>query len=59
LVVALKRVLRHAEQIASAMVLVDLKNEGARKFYPEHSFLAFRQNSGRLFLPMKAMQTLV
>ena len=55
---ALKRVLRHAEKIASAAVVVDVKNEGARRFYLKHGFLAFRRNSGRLFLPTKAIQAL-
>ena len=58
LVDALKRVLQHAGQIASAAVVVDVKNDGARKFYLKHGFLAFRQNSGRLFLPIKAIQEL-
>ena len=58
LVDALKRVLQHAGQIASAAVVVDVKNEGARKFYLKHGFLAFRRNSERLFLPIKAIQAL-
>lgn len=58
LVDALRRVLLHAGQVASAAVVVDVKNEAARKFYLKYGFLAFRQNSERLFLPMKAIQTL-
>lgn len=58
LVDALKRVLRHAGQIASAAVVVDVKNDGARKFYLKHGFLAFRCNPARLFLPIKIIQKL-
>lgn len=58
LVDALKRVLRHAGQIASAAVVVDVKNDGARKFYLKHGFLAFRCNPARLFLPIKTIQEL-
>jgi hypothetical protein len=58
LVDALKRVLLHAEKVASAAVVVDVKNEGARRFYLKHGFLAFRRNFGRLFLLIKAIQAL-
>ena len=58
LVDALKRVLRHAGQIASAAVVVDVKNDGEWKFYLKHGFLAFRCNPARLFLPIKIIQEL-
>lgn len=58
LVDALKRVLLHAGQVASAAVVVDVKNEAARRFYLKHGFLPFRQEAGRLFLPMKAIQVI-
>ena len=58
LVDALKRVLRHAGQIASAAFVVDVKNDGARKFYLKHGFLAFRCNPVRLFMPIKTIQEL-
>jgi hypothetical protein len=56
LVDALKRVLRHAGQIASAAVVVDVKNDGALKFYLKHGFLAFQRNPARLFLPITTIQ---
>jgi len=55
---ALKRVLLHAGQIASAAVVVDVKNETARKFYLKHGFLPFQRKGGRLFLPMKTVQAI-
>lgn len=58
LVDALKRVLLHSQHVGSAAVVVDVKNEAARKFYLKHGFLAFRQNPDRLFLPMKAIQVI-
>ena len=56
LVDALKRVLLHSRNVGSAAVVVDVKNEAARKFYLKHGFLEFRQNPDRLFLPMKTIQ---
>jgi hypothetical protein len=56
LVDALKRVLLHAGQIASAAVVVDVKNDVALKFYLKHGFLSFRRNPARLFLPIKTIQ---
>ncbi len=58
LVDACKRILLHAGQVASAAVVVDVKNETARRFYIKHGFLAFRRETGRLFLPMKVIQAL-
>lgn len=55
LVDALKRIFRHSQQVGSAAVVVDVKNEDARKFYLKHGFMAFGQISDRLFLPMKAI----
>lgn len=55
---ALKRVLLHAGQVASAAVVVDVKNEVARKFYLRHGFLTLRGNTERLFLPMRVIQAI-
>ena len=52
---ALRRILVHSREVGSAAVVVDVKNESARKFYVKHGFLEFRQNPQRLFLPMKAI----
>ena len=58
LVDALRRILLHSRQVGSAAVVVDVKNDAARRFYLRHGFLAFLQNSERLFLPMKAIEPL-
>lgn len=55
---ALKRLLIHAGQVASAAVVVDVKNEAAKSFYLKHGFLAFRRENGRLFLPIQAIPAL-
>lgn len=55
LVDALKRISRHAQQIGSAAVIVDVKNEAVKKFYLRHGFMAFGGTSKRLFLPVKAI----
>ena len=55
---ALRRVLLHSQQVGSAAVVVDVKNEAARMFYLRHGFLNFCQNSERLFLPLKTIEAL-
>lgn len=59
LIDALRRVLLHSQQVGSAAVVVDVKNDTARRFYLKQGFLSFRQRSERLFLPMKAIEALV
>ena len=58
LVDALRRILLYSQQVGSAAVVVDAKNEEARRFYIKHGFLTFYQGSGRLFLPMKTLEAL-
>lgn len=53
LVDALTRALRHTDEVASAVVLVDAKNEQARQFYSRYEFLAVPGNPKRMFLPMR------
>ena len=58
LVDALKRIVLLSRQIGSAAVVVDVKNDAAMKFYLRNGFLPFRENSARLFLPMKTISAL-
>ncbi len=55
---ALHRSLMLSEQIASAAVIVDAKNDQARRFYLKHGFVELPGVSGRLFLPMKTIEQL-
>jgi predicted GNAT family N-acyltransferase len=55
---ALHRSLLLSEQIASAAVIVDTKNDQARKFYLKYGFLELPGVSGRLFLLMKTIERL-
>jgi predicted N-acetyltransferase YhbS len=54
---ALAGSLESSERIASWAVVVDAK-EGVRDFYRRHSFLDLPGQSGRMFLPMKAIERL-
>jgi ribosomal protein S18 acetylase RimI-like enzyme len=40
-------------------VLVDAKNEAARKFYTRYGFVEVPQSPGRMFLPMKTVESLL
>jgi len=52
---ALHRSLVLSEQVASAAVIVNAKNDQARRFYLKYGFLELPGISGRLFLPMKTV----
>jgi len=56
---ALKRALRHSHQVASAVVLVDAKDDAARRFYARYGFQQILQISHRMFLPMKTVERLL
>jgi ribosomal protein S18 acetylase RimI-like enzyme len=56
---ALARSLRHSEEVAAALVLVDAKNDAARQFYERYGFQAVVQIPRRLFLPMKTVAKLL
>lgn len=58
LVDALKRSLVMSRQIASAAVIVDAKDEKARKFYQDFGFIPFPESQRRLFLPMATVERL-
>ena len=55
---ALKRSWLSSQQIASLGVIVDAKDESARRFYLHYDFLPFPSNERRLFLPMQTVEKL-
>jgi predicted GNAT family N-acyltransferase len=55
---ALHRCLRDSGEVASAVVVVDAKNEAARRFYEHFEFMSLPETPGRLFLPMKTIEKL-
>lgn len=58
LVDALRRALEHSNQIASAAVIVDAKDDLARNFYLKQKFIELLDQPMRLFLPMKTIEQL-
>jgi hypothetical protein len=55
---ALHRSLLQSQQVASAAVIVDAKDEAARRFYLHFEFLPFPETLNRLFLPMQTIDKL-
>jgi predicted GNAT family N-acyltransferase len=55
---ALKRALTMSGKIVSAAVVVDAKDENARRFYMEYGFIPFPDSWKRLFLPMATIEKL-
>ncbi len=53
---ALHVALETSKTIASVAVVVDAKNENARRFYSNFGFLSFPETSTRLFIPMQTVQ---
>jgi len=45
-------------EIASLAVVVDAKDENARRFYTGYGFLPFPDTPNRLYLPMKTVEQL-
>jgi len=56
---ALSRVLRHSQDVAAAVVLVDAKDDAARRFYARYGFHELREIPNRMFLPMKTAERLL
>jgi GNAT superfamily N-acetyltransferase len=56
---ALKRSWLGSRQVASLGVIVDAKDESARRFYLRYDFLPFPENDKRLFLPMRTLEKLL
>ncbi len=52
---ALQRTLGASDQIAIHAVVVDAKNEAARRFYQANGFLALPEQPMRLFLPLSSV----
>jgi hypothetical protein len=57
LIDALARSLRHTDDVASAVVLVDVKNDSARAFCLRHGFANLSDLPNRMFLPMTTVET--
>lgn len=55
---ALYRSWRQSRQVASVAVIVDAKDESARRFYQHFEFLSLPATPNRLFLPMKVIEKL-
>lgn len=55
---ALQRALGNTREIASAVVVVDAKDERARGFYLRHDFTPLPTQPNRLFYPMKTIEKL-
>lgn len=52
---ALGRILATTREVASALVVVDAKDESAEVFYRKHGFIPFGGSVRKLFLPMKTI----
>lgn len=55
----LARVHRHTEEVAAAVVLVDAKDDNARRFYTRFGFREITGDSRRMFLPVRTVSQLL
>jgi predicted GNAT family N-acyltransferase len=55
---AFKRVLWSTREIASAVIVVDAKDQRAREFYLHHDFVPLSSQPNRLFYPVKTIEKL-
>jgi hypothetical protein len=55
---ALKRVLVNTREVASAVVVVDAKDENARNFCLRYDFIPLPSRANRLFYPFRAIERL-
>ncbi len=55
---ALKRAFDNVGSVASLEVIVDVKDENARRFYSQYGFLSFPDARDRMYLPMKTVEKL-
>ncbi len=58
LIDAFKRILDVNKQLAIFAVVVDAKDEAAKKFYESHDFLAFKNEKFKLFIEMETIKKL-
>ena len=56
---ALARLLRHSQDVAAAVVLVDAKDDKASRFYARYGFQGIAGEPKRMFLPMKTLAELL
>ena len=56
---ALERSLAATQQIASMAVVVDAKDDVARRFYERYDFNRYLEDDYRLYLPMKTVEQLI
>jgi GNAT superfamily N-acetyltransferase len=54
---AVQRTLGASQQVAMHAVVVDAKNESARRFYEAYGFLSLADQPIRLFLPLRSIPT--
>ncbi len=54
---AIQRTLAASEQVAIYTIVVDAKNEAARRFYQAYGFLSLPDQPMRLFLPLRSIPT--
>jgi GNAT superfamily N-acetyltransferase len=54
---AVQRTLGASQQVAMHAVVVDAKNESARRFYEAYGFLSLADQPMRLFLPLRSIPT--
>ncbi len=52
---AMKRILASSREVASALVVVEAKDEAAITFYQKFGFTPFRDSPRKLFLPMQTL----
>jgi len=55
---ALEKALESSRRVATAMVVVDAKDEAARNFYLRYGFVSLESQPNRLLYPMKTIEKL-
>lgn len=55
---AFKRVLANTQEVGSAVLVVDAKDERAREFYLRHDFIPLPSQPNRLFYTVKTIEKL-
>jgi len=55
---AFEKALENSRRVATAMVVIDAKNEAARSFYFRYGFVPLETQPNRLLYPMKTIEKL-